>query len=531
MSLRGRRLARRERRDLARRAKLAKLRQGANLRVRPAWAVVIQALAFVRKELSEILRQPRLLLLLVFGPFVLLLLFGAGYQDATIGLRTEFVGPRGSIYEQAVTNYTDQVGDYIDPMGFTDDVDAATERLNDEELDVVVVFPTDALDRILGGESATIEVLHEKLDPFQQTAIDIAARLAVQEVNASILGAIAGGAQDVLDPVDDVATALTERAASLADAVATGDTQAMMSDAAAVSEVLGDMRLVVATSQDVIGRLGGDNQAGADMITRIDAAAESADAVAAGGASDISGQASSLAATLREVAATIPDVATIDPAVLVQPFEATTENISPVEIEPVDFFAPSSIVLLLQHLALTFAVLSLVRDRELGLLELLRVGPLSSSEILVGKTIAYLLVGLVVGASLVTGAVLVLDVPLQGQIVWLAAAISLVLLASLALGMVLSMISGTETQAVQFAMLSLLAGMFFSGFFVDVSELATPYRYVSYLLPVTYGINAIHDVMLRGAEPAAADLIGLGALVIAYGLLAVLLLRRRLRVG
>ena len=266
------------------------------------------------------------------------------------------------------------------------------------------------------------------------------------------------------------------------------------------------------------------------MLTRLDAAADSADAVATGRGSDISGQASALAATLREVAATIPDVATVDPAVLVQPFEATTENISPVEIEPVDFFAPSSIVLLLQHLALTFAALSLVRDRELGLLELLRVGPLSSSEILVGKTIAYLVVGLAVGAALVTAAVVVLDVPLQGQIVWLAATITLVLLASLSLGMVLSMISGSETQAVQFAMLSLLAGMFFSGFIIDVSELAAPYRYVAYLLPVTYGINAVHDVMLRGAAPAPSDLIGLGVLVIVYGSLAVLLLRRRLRV-
>ena len=266
------------------------------------------------------------------------------------------------------------------------------------------------------------------------------------------------------------------------------------------------------------------------MLTRLDAAADSADAVATGSGSDIPGQASALAATLREVAATIPDVATVDPAVLVQPFEATTENISPVEIEPVDFFAPSSIVLLLQHLALTFAALSLVRDRELGLLELLRVGPLSSSEILVGKTIAYLVVGLAVGASLVTAVVVVLDVPLQGQIVWLAATITLVLLASLSLGMVLSMISGSEIQAVQFAMLSLLAGMFFSGFIIDVSELAAPYRYVAYVLPVTYGINAVHDVMLRGAAPAPSELIGLGVLVIVYGSLAVLLLRRRLRV-
>ena len=59
--------------------------------------------------------------------------------------------------------------------------------------------------------------------------------------------------------------------------------------------------------------------------------------------------------------------------------------------------------LLLQHLALTFAALSLVRDRSLGLFELLRVGPLSSFEILLGKTIAYLLVGLALGGILMAG--------------------------------------------------------------------------------------------------------------------------------
>ena len=83
----------------------------------------------------------------------------------------------------------------------------------------------------------------------------------------------------------------------------------------------------------------------------------------------------------------------------------------------------------------------------------------------------------------------------------MAATVALVLLASLALGMVLSMISGSETQAVQYAMLTLLAGLFFSGFVLDVSQLATPYRYISYLLPVTYGIDMLHDVMLRGVAP------------------------------
>jgi ABC-2 type transport system permease protein len=533
MSLRARRIARRERRAVARRAKLTRLRQGTNLRARPAWATVIQAFAFVRKELGEILRQPKLLILLVFGPFLLLLVFGAGYRDATIGLRTEFVGPPGSVYEQVVNDYGDVIGDYIDPMGFSNDTAAALARLDAGEIDAVVAFPDDALDQVLGGERARIEVFHEQLNPFQQTAIDIAARLAVQEVNASILGAITASAQEALAPVDEMAAVLTERAAALTDAVAAQDPAAMADTAADVRATLGDLRLVIATSRDLVQRLGADDQTApaADVLEQLDAAAADADAITAGTDEDIAARATTLSASLVEVAEAIPSVTTLDPDVLVRPFEATTENVAAIDIRPVDFFAPSSIMLLLQHMALTLAALSLVRDRQLGLFELLRVGPLSSLEILVGKTIAYITVGFAVGAALVAGAVAVLDVPLQGELIWLAAVVALVLLASLTLGMVLSMISGSETQAVQYAMLTLLAGMFFSGFFLDATELAMPYRILSYALPVTYGINAVQDVMLRGIEPSNADLLGLGALILIYGTAAVLLLRRRLRVG
>jgi ABC-2 type transport system permease protein len=529
MSIRGRRIERRRRRDLAHEVKLAKLRQGTRLRASPAWATVVQALAFVRKELAEIIRQPRLLLLLVLGPFLLLLLFGAGYKDATVRVRTEFVGPKGSVYERAVTDQSDQLDEYIDAQGFTSDRDAAMRRLKDGELDAVVVFPDDALDQILGGHSATIEVLHEKLDPFEQTAIAIASRLAVQEVNASLVSAIAGGAQNVLSPVNEAASALTQQAASLSAAVAAGDTTAMAGAARTAAGTLRDARLVLATSQDVIQQLGGNTATTADVLSRVESAEVDAKAISAGGGADLSKRASTLASTLHEVADAIPKVTSVDPAVLARPFKADTENIAPVHIGPIDYFAPSSIALLLQHLALTFAALSLVRDRELGLLELLRVGPLSSIEILVGKTIAYLAVGLTVGAALVTAAVVVLGVPMQGQVVWVAVTVALVLLASLALGMVLSMISGSETQAVQYAMLTLLAGLFFSGFILDVDQLATPYRYISNLLPVTYGIRMLQDVMLRGITPEPADLIGLGALVAVYGTLAVFLLRRRLR--
>ena len=323
-------------------------------------------------------------MLLVLGPFVLLLLFGAGYKDADdpAAHRVRRSGRDRCTSRPSPTTPTSS-SEYIDPMGFTSDEDAAVERLDDGDLDAVVVFPTDALEQILGGESAKIEILHEKLDPFQQTAIDIASRLAVQEVNASVLGAdrrrCPGGRWP---PVDEAASA-PHRAGGGAVGRRRRRRHARRWRSAprAVGETLRDTPLVVTTSQDVVERLGGETD-GRRRPTSSPASTRpppTPTRSAPGAARRRLGRATALAvdAARRSPRRSLRST-TVDPAVLVRPFEADTENIAPVEIEPVDFFAPSSIALLLQHLALTFAALSLVRDRELGLLELLRVGPLSS---------------------------------------------------------------------------------------------------------------------------------------------------------
>ena len=167
-------------------------RRPPHLRASRPWARIIQSSAFVRKELIEILRQPRLLALLVIGPFALLLLFGAGYSDDDLRMRTLFVGPSGSFYEDAVADHQEDLERFVVSEGFTDDLDAARARLDDGDVDAVVVFPADPLDTVLAGEQAEIEVLHDKIDPIQQTAIDVAARLAVQEVNAQVVAAVVG---------------------------------------------------------------------------------------------------------------------------------------------------------------------------------------------------------------------------------------------------------------------------------------------------------------------------------------------------
>lgn len=491
--------------------------------VSPVWAIVIRSFAFLRKEVVEIVRQPRLILLLVVGPFALLLMFGFGYGNDSLQKRALFVGPEDSIYADVLVQYEEEFADFIESQGMVSDLADARRRLVAGEVDVVVVFPDDAQMSVMSGERAVVEVLHSQIDPIQQAAVEVAARLAIQEVNATVLAALASEAQAELESAPDYG----ERLSAQADAIEDGDSDSI--DDAATD--LGRLSVALDGSSIVLSRLDGVEPELLDEL----AAARSRTAELSDRAENLDGateaDVEAFADDLRTFATDLENVLVLDPDVLVRPFESHTENVAVDQVTPTDFFTPASLALLLQHLALTFAALSLVRDRRTGLFELMRVGPLSSLEIIVGKIFAYLLVGCVVGAALVAAAVMGLGVSLAGSLGWLAATVVGVLLASLSLGMVLAIFSRTESQAVQFAMLALLAGLFFSGFVLPIETLRYPVKILSWLLPVTYGISSLQDVMLRGTAPSTGIMLGLAALVLGYGLLAVVGLRRRLRTG
>jgi ABC-2 type transport system permease protein len=507
-------------------------RRARDLRVSGPWATIIQSSAFVRKELAEIIRQPRLILLLIVGPFALLMLFGSGYRSESLGLRTVFVGPPDSVYEDAIAQYKDQLERFVEPRGYTADEKAALDALADDKVDVVVVFPSDPLQEVLAGRQAVIKIVHNKIDPIQTTAVTVAAQLAVQEVNASVLTRVLAESQAALRPADQLVSALSTAAAGLASGAAGTDPAAVSRDAAAVADAAGGLSEVVAASGRVLDRLGAPDDGGRDnLVGELSRIRAEANSIAQDDSSDVRSRASELADEVESVSQTLPSVTALDPAVLVRPFKSETQTTAPVKIKPADFFAPSSISLLAQHLALTFAALSLIRDRQLGLFELLRVGPLSSLEIIVGKAIAYMFVGLAVGVGLLAAAVKLLGVPLVGSVGAAVGAIALVLGASLSLGLLISLMSGSETQAVQWSMLTLLAGLFFGGFFLDLDGLLYPVKTLSWFLPVTYGIRMLQDVMLRGIDPAPLDIAGASALIVFYGGLVTFLLRRRLRSG
>jgi ABC-2 type transport system permease protein len=229
--------------------------------------------------------------------------------------------------------------------------------------------------------------------------------------------------------------------------------------------------------------------------------------------------------SVSQLEASLTRAQQLDANLLVAPFGADVVQVNDVSMEPGIYYSPGTIALLIQHLALTFAALSLVRDRQLGLTEVFRVSPLASGEALTGKYLGFASIGTLVAAAL-TGAMMLFGVTVRGSWLVYAGVLLLVIVASLGLGFVVSGVSKTDSQAVQYSMLVLLVSIFFTGFVLPLDQLAAPVRVISYMIPATYGIQALQDLVFRGTGVDPVIVGGLAAYAFALMVGAWFVVRR-----
>ena len=218
----------------------------------------------------------------------------------------------------------------------------------------------------------------------------------------------------------------------------------------------------------------------------------------------------------------------VSPQVVAAPTRAEPRNLAPETPTVVAYFAPAVLALVLQHMAVTLTALSMVRERLSGALDIFRVAPVRTLEILIGKYLAYGFFNLSVAALIAFLLVLGLRVPLLGTTGEVAGVVVLLSFASLGLGLLISTIVDSERQAVQLSMLVLLASVFFSGFVLPLDQFIAPLRIAAYGLPVTHGIQLLQDYMLRGGTNQRWELGVLAGLGVGLFLLTSLTLRRNM---
>jgi len=191
---------------------------------------------------------------------------------------------------------------------------------------------------------------------------------------------------------------------------------------------------------------------------------------------------------------------------------------------------PGLMGIILTLTMMLFTAVAIVRERERGNLELLINTPVSSAELMVGKVIPYIVIGMIQLALILLVGDLLFDVPMRGSLVDLYLAAAAFIAANLSLGLFISTAARTQFQAMQMTFFVLLPSILLSGFVFPFDGMPPFARYLGEILPTTHFIRLTRGIMLRDAAliELYPELIALGVFTIVALTAAALRFTKRL---
>ena len=161
---------------------------------------------------------------------------------------------------------------------------------------------------------------------------------------------------------------------------------------------------------------------------------------------------------------------------------------------------PGLIGVILTMTMVLFTGVAIVRERERGNMELLIATPVSSAELMIGKVLPYIGIGLIQTTVVLALGMWLFQVPLNGSVWHVYAAAVLLIAANLTLGLLISTRAQSQFQAMQMTFFVFLPSILLSGFMFPFSGMPRPVQWLAEVLPLTHFLRLIRGVMLRGAS-------------------------------
>ncbi len=162
-------------------------------------------------------------------------------------------------------------------------------------------------------------------------------------------------------------------------------------------------------------------------------------------------------------------------------------------------FVPGVMAMVLLLVCTMMTAITIVKEKELGTMEILLVSPMRPMMIVIAKAIPYLVLSIVNIASILLLSVYVLEVPINGSLVLLIGESILFTLVSLALGLLISAAAGSQQTAMFISLVALfLPTVMLSGFMFPVENMPAPLRIVSNIVPAKWYYTIVKSVMIKG---------------------------------
>jgi ABC-2 type transport system permease protein len=200
------------------------------------------------------------------------------------------------------------------------------------------------------------------------------------------------------------------------------------------------------------------------------------------------------------------------------------------ELRSTLFLVPGLIAYIAMLTAVVSTALSIVREKEAGTMEQVRMAPIGPLAYVLGKTAPYFLISFVSSMSVVLLSMVMFDMPMRGSWLVLIGSVSLFLVGALGFGLLISTIAETQQVAFQLALLtSFLPTLMLSGFIFPITSMPAPLQMVTHIVPARYFLVALRAIVLKGASPTLfwEDLAALVAFAVVILGLASLRLRRQ----
>ncbi len=162
------------------------------------------------------------------------------------------------------------------------------------------------------------------------------------------------------------------------------------------------------------------------------------------------------------------------------------------------YMVPGIMGVILTMTMVMITSMAIVRERENGTLEQLIVTPLKSYELMLGKIIPYIFIGYFQATIALLIGVIIFDLPIRGSLPLLYGLTSLFIIASLTLGILISSCAKTQMQAMQMSLFVFLPSILLSGFMFPRDAMPKLFYYLGQLLPLTYYLEILRGVILKG---------------------------------
>jgi ABC-2 type transport system permease protein len=165
------------------------------------------------------------------------------------------------------------------------------------------------------------------------------------------------------------------------------------------------------------------------------------------------------------------------------------------------FLVPGLIAYISMITAVISTALSIVREKERGTMEQVRMAPVGAASFVIGKTLPYLVLSFVSAVLIILCSMILFDLPMRGSWMLLAAAILLFVIGAQAQGLLISSVAPNQQVAFQLALLSsFLPTFILSGFIFPISSMPAVVQAITHIIPARYFLVALRAIVLKGAE-------------------------------